>query len=53
MEEGTTEATAEGEASTVEGTPDGYIVEEEPVTAGEEDDIISQISGYVESSDNE
>ena len=57
MEEGTTEvtteATTEGEASTVEGTPDGYIVEEEPVTAGEEDDIISQISGYVESSDNE
>ena len=53
MEAGTTEATAEGETSTVEGTPDGYIVEEEPVTAGEEDDIISQISGYVESSDNE
>ena len=52
MEEGASEATTEGENSTVEGTPEGYIVEE-PVTAGEEDDIISQISGYVESSDNE
>ena len=50
MEEAASEATVEGEAST---TPEGYIVEEEPVTAGEEDDIISQISGYVESSDNE